>query len=113
MSVGLLILGAAHTPPLLVLSGALIGLSIGLANPVLLAGLLDRSTPESHGTAVGGFHFTYNAGLTLGPVLAGWLVEHVGFASVWWIASAMCLVAAGIYFGPMSRYRPQSAELGA
>jgi MFS family permease len=110
MGIGLVILGAAHTTPLLVLSGILIGLSVGLANPTLLAGLLDRSTPESHGTTVGGFHFTYNTGLTLGPVFAGWVVEHAGFASVWWAASAMSLIAAGIYLGPMWRYRPSMSR---
>jgi MFS family permease len=113
MSIGLVILGAAHATPLLLVSGVLIGFSVGLANPTLLAGLLDRSTPESHGTVVGGFHFTYNAGLTLGPVLAGWVIEHAGFASVWWIASSMSLVAAGIYLGPVCRYRRASAQIEA
>jgi predicted MFS family arabinose efflux permease len=96
-AVGLLLYSLTGGLTLMVISALTIGLGFGMANPPLLAQLLDRSAPGLQGRAIGGFNFCYQLGSLCATPLFGVAAEGLGYRPMWWIACATVVAAVLIY----------------
>lgn len=70
------------------------GLGAGIIFPILM-GLAIRPMPlDQQGTAMGFFQSIYAVGMFLGPVVSGWVGEHLGLSSVFILNGALCFLAS-------------------
>jgi MFS family permease len=70
------------------------GIGVGFAFPLLM-GLAIQSIPlEQQGTAMGVFQSLYAAGMTLGPVISGFMGNHLGLPSVFILSGTLSLLPA-------------------
>ena len=70
------------------------GLGVGFIFPLLM-GLAIKPMPlDQQGTAMGFFQSIYAVGMFLGPVVSGWVGEHLGLSSVFILNGALCLLAS-------------------
>ncbi len=69
----------SYGAPLLFAAQALFGVGMGLLLPVTVAGAIQNIEPELRGAAMGFYQSVYGAGMFLGPVLAGKIVEAAGY----------------------------------
>jgi MFS family permease len=68
------------------------GIGVGLAFPLLM-GLSIQSIPlEQQGTAMGVFQSLYAAGMTLGPVISGFIGGHLRLPSVFILSGTLTLL---------------------
>ncbi|MFN2589700.1 MAG: MFS transporter [Actinomycetota bacterium] len=81
------VLGFSPTPVALGGLMALLGVASGVAGVPPGAMLSDVAPGGRSGTAVGMFRFAGDLGFVLGPLVAGWSVNVVGFASAFWVAA--------------------------
>jgi predicted MFS family arabinose efflux permease len=84
------------TQHLWVLSGLLgvMGLGTGFIFPLLM-GLSIKTMPlDQQATAMGFFQCIYAVGMSLGPIISGWLGESLGLNSVFIFNGTLCLFAA-------------------
>ncbi|MGZ8603578.1 MAG: MFS transporter [Actinomycetota bacterium] len=90
------LLGFATTPWILLVGMALFGLAGAYAG-VPPAPMLSDVTPEDlKGTAVAVFRFVGDVGFVLGPLLAGWTSEHLGFPAAFAISAIPLVVALAL-----------------
>ena len=89
MSAGLFLYSAIDSTPMMLVSAVMIGIGFGLANPAILAGMLDRATPQLQGMAVAGFHLAYSLGLSISSPVFGAIAENVGYPPMWWISGGL------------------------
>jgi predicted MFS family arabinose efflux permease len=74
---------------------ALFGVGMGLLLPVTVAGAIQNIAPEVRGAATGFYQSVYGAGMFLGPILAGGLVQAFGYrANFFWMAGILLAGAA-------------------
>jgi predicted MFS family arabinose efflux permease len=73
---------------------ALHGFGVGFIFPLLMGLAIKPMPPDQQGTAMGFFQSIYAAGMFLGPVLSGWVGEHFGLYSVFFLNGGLCLVAS-------------------
>jgi MFS family permease len=90
-------------------SGLLIGVGFGLANPALLALMLDRATPQLQGRAIGTFHMAYQVGFLVMPPIFGVIAERYGYRPMWWLAGVLPFAAMVVYLLPERLAGPESA----
>jgi MFS family permease len=69
----------SYTAAMLFAVQALYGVGMGLILPVTVAGAIRNIDPEMRGAAMGFYQSVYGAGMFLGPVLAGGIVQTAGY----------------------------------
>jgi MFS family permease len=96
-AVGLLIYSFTGSLATMVAAALAIGLGFGMANPAILAQLLDRARPGRQGRVIGGFNFCYQLGALCATPLYGVAAHRWGYPPMWWIACATAVAATAIY----------------
>lgn len=76
-------------------------LAFSAATPAEEALVADLSGQESRGTAFGLYTFAYSLGSVIGPPIGGWLYDHWGYASPFYLTTVTlllgtCLIALAI-----------------
>lgn len=84
------------------LSGAVLGIGTGLAGPAPAAYVADIATPGSYGLTMGLYRTFGDVGVSVGPVLLGWIADRLGYGNALWVNAAMFLVS-GAAFGLLAR----------
>jgi len=69
-------------------------LAFSAATPAQEALVADLSGQESRGTAFGLYTFAYSLGSVIGPLIGGWLYDHRGYASPFYLTAATLLLGA-------------------
>ena len=70
----------AKTPVLLMTVSAMFGAAMGYLGPAPAAVIADITPPGAAGTIMGLYRGAGDIGLLLGPIAAGWVAGHLGFA---------------------------------
>ena len=96
------------TLPALIAGRALQGIGAALLLPNSLALLNGAFDGEARGQAVGTWAAAGAISASIAPLLGGWLVDHVGWPSIFWINVPLCLAAIAIALVKV----PESADPG-
>jgi MFS family permease len=105
---GLLLLPFTHNMLELMLTGALIGLGFGSAQPATMALTVDLVPPDQRGMAISTYFLGFDIGISLGSFALGVMVTVFGFGTTW--AVAACCVLLGL-LGLLKRGpRPRKAK---
>lgn len=83
-------------------SGALLGLGTGMAGPAPAAYVADLARPGSYGLTMGIYRTFGDVGVSVGPVLLGWIADRFGYSPALW-ANGLLFVVAGLAFGLFAR----------
>jgi multidrug resistance protein len=83
-------------------SGALLGIGTGLAGPAPAAYVADVAPAGQRGLTMGVYRTFGDVGVSIGPMLLGWLCDHVSFASAL-RANALLFIVSGLAFGLWAR----------
>jgi DHA1 family multidrug resistance protein-like MFS transporter len=95
-----LVTGAVFSTPLVSRLGMLYavqaanGIGVGLAFPLLMGLAIQPIPLEQQGTAMGFFQSLYAAGMSLGPVISGFMGDHLGLPSIFILSGILCLLPA-------------------
>ena len=84
------------------LSGVLLGIGTGLAGPAPAAYVADLARPGSYGTTMGLYRTFGDVGVSVGPVLLGWLSDTLGYGAALGL-NAVLFIACGAAFGLFAR----------
>lgn len=84
------------------MSGALMGVGTGMAGPAPAAYVADLARPGSYGLTMGIYRTFGDVGVSVGPILLGWIVDRFGYLPALWTNGLMFLVA-GLAFGLFAR----------
>lgn len=80
---------------------------------------IDLVRPEQRGRLMSGFMGIGSVGISLGPILGGWLTQTVSFQAVFWLYVAMAAVTLAVSFtvpetgGPRRAVRAAPFSLGS
>lgn len=97
-SVGMYILGEAHTGIAFLLSAALIGIGYGTIFPSLQTIAIQKAPPAKRGTATATFLSIFDIGIGLGSFIVGMIVAEVGFRSFYINSSLYVLAGLLVYY---------------
>ncbi len=92
MAIALALLPLAHGFPRFVISASLFGLGFGMAQPATMALLIDRVRPEQRGLATSTYFTGFDAGISIGAMLLGFVSQHWSFDVMWPLAAACTLL---------------------
>ena len=81
------------------------GVGAAIMNPLSLSILVATFPRERLAAAIGIWAGISGLGLALGPLLGGFLVEHVGWSSVFWINVPIGIAAAGVLIWKVAESR--------
>ena len=98
---------------LFLVSAALLGISTGLAGPAPAAYVADLAKPGQYGLTMGIYRTFGDVGVSVGPILLGWLSDRFTYAFAL-RTNALMLIVFGLAFGlwakeTMRRRAPASA----
>jgi MFS family permease len=105
------LLGWAGSPLVFAAGLALLGIASGVAGVPPAAMLADVSPDEGSGTAVGTFRFFGDLGLMLGPVVAGYSINELGFEAAFALAAVPTVVALILVLRMRETLRPVVAPM--
>ncbi|MFH5821229.1 MFS transporter [Georgenia sp. AZ-5] len=101
---------AGAVGPLLVVS-VLAGIGAGLLSPAQQATVADVVGRErSGGQVLAGFQMAGDAGQIAGPILAGLLVDHVGYGAAFALSGAIALLAAVLWLPARETLAPHVVD---
>lgn len=93
-SLGMMLDSIVRGNALMAAAAVCIGLGFGMANPTLLAQLLDRADRSEQGRIIGGFYFCYQIGTLCAAPLYGVVADELGYPAMWRVGS--CIVLTGV-----------------
>ncbi|HXI32112.1 MAG TPA: MFS transporter [Vicinamibacterales bacterium] len=93
IAVGLALLAAAATLPMLVASAVVFGIGFGTAYPVFVAYIMRDVHVARRGAAFGAILAAFDTGIGTGSTTVGWLIERVGFARAFGVAAMLSAIA--------------------
>ncbi len=81
---------------------ALNGTGVGLIFPPLMGLAIKPMPQDQQATAMGNFQSIYAVGMTLGPLLSGWVGDHLGLSWVFILSGFLCILGAFIAWKKIS-----------
>ena len=87
-AVSLVVLALAPGPAGILAGGAIFGIAFGMAQPTLMALVVDRVSPAERGKAVGTFYVAWELGVAAGAAGSGWLLNSIDFEMLFLVAAA-------------------------
>jgi MFS family permease len=91
---GLALIAVAHSWPVAVLGGMVMGVGFSLLYPALALGVVQSTGEHGRGKALGGFTAFFDIGMGLGAPAAGAIASVAGYAVAFWAAAGAGLGAA-------------------
>jgi MFS transporter, DHA1 family, multidrug resistance protein len=92
------------------LSSVLLGLGTGIVGPAPAVYVSDLDLPGGRGLVMGVYRTVSDLGLTIGPVLLGWLSDQFSYDAALWV-NGLLIAVVGIAFGLFAREtRPRTAR---
>jgi MFS family permease len=76
-----------------VLSGLAYGAGFGMSQTLMFTYVIGRGRSDRHGAAVGALYFAFDAGIALGSLGLGWVMQAAGFRWGWGVGALMVLPA--------------------
>ncbi|MFI7418025.1 MDR family MFS transporter [Nonomuraea sp. NPDC049684] len=105
----MLALGYSTSLPAIVASMFVLGLVIDIYRPASSALVADLVSPSERARAYGLLFWAINLGYAVGMTAGGWLAS-VGFAWLFWIDAASCLIFAALVWRAVPETRPPARE---
>ncbi|HMI80871.1 MAG TPA: MFS transporter [Solirubrobacterales bacterium] len=102
---GLGLIAVAHSLPVALAGGMVMGAAFSLLNPSLMLIALGRVSQEARGAAMGTYTAFFDAGVGLGAPLAGLVAALAGYEAAFLFAAAVSVAAAAMI--ALSRRRPR------
>lgn len=93
-AVGLALIAVAHSLPLALAGGLVMGAAFSLLNPALMLIALGRVSQSARGAAMGTYTAFFDAGVGLGAPLAGLVAALAGYEAAFLFAAAVCVGSA-------------------
>jgi MFS family permease len=93
-ALGLALIAVAHSLPVALAGGLVMGASFSLLNPALMLIALGRVSESARGAAMGTYTAFFDAGVGLGAPLAGLVAALAGYESAFFFAAAICVASA-------------------
>lgn len=76
-----------------VVAGLAYGAGFGMSQTLMFTYVIGRAKPERHGAAVGALYFAFDAGIALGSLGLGWVMQASGFRWGWGLGALLVLPA--------------------
>jgi len=93
-AVGLLAIALAHSLPLALIGGMVMGAAFSLLNPSLMLIAVNRVSPSARGAAMGTFTAFFDAGVCIGAPLAGLAAALTDYEGAFILAAAIAVGSA-------------------
>lgn len=99
LAAGNLLLAVTWSLPMLLLAGVVYAAGFGSAQPAILAWTVDRAGHTGWGAAVSTFFIAFDAGLGLGALIMGLVIQHFSYGVTFTAAGAITFIGFLIYLG--------------
>lgn len=76
-----------------VVSGLVYGAGFGMTQTLMFTHVIGRAKADAHGAAVGALYFAFDAGIALGSLGLGWVMQASGFRWGWGLGTLMVVPA--------------------
>jgi MFS family permease len=76
MIISMVLLSLAHSVTMVIISASILGFSVGMNGPTLMAWTVDLCKPEHRGRAVASVYIALEVGIGLGAILSGWIYQN-------------------------------------
>ncbi len=100
--VALLLFAMSRTYGFFLFSAAVLGVATGLAGPAPAAYVADIAQPGRIGLTMGLFRTFGDVGVSVGPILLGWIADSLGYGQALGL-NAVLFIAAGGLFGLLAK----------
>jgi MFS family permease len=107
-ALGLALIALAHSLPVALAGGMVMGAAFSLLNPALMLIALGRVSQSARGAAMGTYTAFFDAGVGLGAPLAGVVAALAGYESAFFFAAAVCVASALTVFAQRKASPPPS-----
>lgn len=108
-AVGLVLIGLAHSLPVAIAGGLVMGAAFSLLNPSLMLIALGRVSQEARGAAMGTYTAFFDAGVGVGAPLAGLVAALADYEAAFLFAAAVCVGSAMLV---LTQQRPRAQGPG-
>jgi MFS family permease len=76
MIISMLFLSFAHSVMMVILSASILGLSVGMNGPTIMAWTVDLCKPQNRGRAVASVYIALEMGIGGGAIISGWIYQN-------------------------------------
>lgn len=97
-AIGLFMLSAAHSPLMLLVSGAVIGLGYGALLPCFQTIAVLAAPPHRRGLATATFFILFDLGYGIGSFCLGLIATHYGYTAMYLICGSIVALSSVVYF---------------
>lgn len=76
MAIAMALLSYAHTITMVIVSATILGFSVGMNGPTIMAWAVDRCQPQNRGRAVASVYIALEMGIGSGALVSGWIYQN-------------------------------------